>query len=58
MMPLAPPHFDAVTSLAMLDDVLVSGARDKMFRFWEHKKFQHLGYESVHSDVINTLETD
>lgn len=39
---LDPPHFDAVTSLAMLDGYLVSGSRDKMVRVWDHQKLSHL----------------
>ena len=35
---LEPPHFDAVTSLAMLDGYLVSGSRDKMVRVWDHQR--------------------
>jgi len=31
-----PPHFDAVTSLAVMqDDVIISGSRDKNLRCWD-----------------------
>lgn len=34
--PFDPPHFDAVTSLALLEDSLVSGSRDKNLRGWDY----------------------
>lgn len=55
---LDPPHFDAVTSLAMLDGYLVSGSRDKMVRVWDHQKMTHLQVEQAHNDFVNVLETD
>jgi WD40 repeat protein len=33
-----PPHFDAVTSLAFLDNQLISGSRDKNLRCWDYSK--------------------
>lgn len=53
-----PPHFDAVTSLSLLDDMLISGSRDKMVRVWDHQRFQHQQVEVAHNDWVNTLETD
>ncbi len=35
MHPFDPPHFDVVTSLAILDNTLVSGSRDKNLRCWD-----------------------
>ena len=35
MQPFNPPHFDVVTSLAIVDNVLVSGSRDKNIRCWD-----------------------
>jgi WD40 repeat protein len=36
MAPLEPPNFDAVTSLALLQDgTMVSGSRDKNLRMWD-----------------------
>ena len=37
LQPFEPPHFDAVTSLALLDDSLISGSRDKNLRCWDYK---------------------
>jgi len=59
--PFEPPHFDAVTSLAfMQDDALISGSRDKNLRCWDTSTFSSLNtcsaVMSAHSDWINTLE--
>lgn len=60
--PLDPPHFDAVTSLATLsDDLLVSGSRDKNLRCWDSQQVTtgpSSAVMSAHSDWINSLETD
>ena len=61
--PFEPPHFDAVTSLAQLqDDSLISGSRDKNLRCWDTKSMASMstcpGVMQAHSDWINTLETD
>ena len=61
--PLHPPHFDVVTSLALLGGgtTLVSGSRDKNLRLYDLKSPTLENYENVinaHSDHINTLETD
>lgn len=55
---LEPPHFDAVTSLAMLDGCLVSGSRDKMVRVWDHQRLSQVQVEQAHNDFVNVLETD
>jgi WD40 repeat protein len=58
--PFEPPHFDAVTSLAILDNTLVSGSRDKNLRCWDYSNLSNR-YSDVmqaHSDWINALETD
>lgn len=58
--PFEPPHFDAVTSLAILDQSLVSGSRDKNLRCWNYESQMSnvTDVMGAHSDWINTLETD
>ena len=63
MQSLQPPHFDVVTSLAMLNNgaTLVSGSRDKNLRLYDLNKsgFPELsGYLNAHNDQINVLDTD
>ena len=59
LQPFEPPHFDAVTSLALLDDSLISGSRDKNLRCWDYKNSMNKDFiVNAHSDWINTLETD
>jgi WD40 repeat protein len=37
MQPFEPPHLDAVTSLALMQDgLLISGSRDKNLRCWDY----------------------
>ena len=60
---LEPPHYDAVTSLALLQDgVMVSGSRDKNLRMWDaQSNFPLQGQQIVelaHNDHINCLESD
>mmetsp|Transcript_48873 Transcript_48873/g.35971 ORF Transcript_48873/g.35971 Transcript_48873/m.35971 type:complete len:96 (-) Transcript_48873:492-779(-) len=58
--PYNPPHFDVVTSLAVLDSYLVSGSRDKNLRCWDANLSQGKLSDAMqaHSDYINALETD
>lgn len=55
--PFQAPHFDAVTSLALLEGVLVSGSRDKSLRTWDitSEQCQNVQMEVAHKDWINTL---
>ena len=59
-MPFEPPHFDAVTSLAVLDQNIISGSRDKNIRWWNYfdSSIKHQDIMGAHSDWINTLQTD
>jgi len=58
--PFEPPHFDAVSSLTILNDALISGSRDKNLRSWDLNnmgpKFSDV--MGAHQDWINALETD
>ena len=59
--PFEPPHFDVVTSLAIVKDTLISGSRDKNLRGWDKQLFtnkQSMDVMSAHSEWINALETD
>lgn len=58
--PFEPPHFDAVTSLSILDNTLVSGSRDKNLRCWDFSNptNKYSDVMQAHSDWINTLATD
>ena len=64
MAPLHPPHFDAVTSLAVLDSrALVSGSKDKNLRAYNLKsdlgQFEALSsVVPAHADKINAMATD
>jgi WD40 repeat protein len=59
MQAFEPPHFDAVTSLAVLNDgSLISGSRDKHLRCWNTQSLTSLSSNLAHNDMINTLETD
>lgn len=60
---LEPPHFELVTSLAMLNGgaTLVSGSRDKNLRLYDLQSpgFPELSHNlTAHSDHINVLEAD
>ena len=60
---LEPPHYDAVTSLALLQDgVMVSGSRDKNLRMWDSPSNLTLQGQQIvelaHNDHINCLESD
>ena len=60
---LRPPHFDVVTSLALLNGgtTLVSGSRDKNLRLYDLSRpnFPEANsYLSAHNDQINALESD
>jgi len=39
-----------VTSLAILDGLLISGSRDKMLRVWDHQRYAHLQAELAHGE--------
>lgn len=58
--PLTPPHFGAVTSLAIVGDTLISGSRDKNLRSWDYTSCaqKYPDYLNAHTDQINCLETD
>eukprot|EP01017_Pseudomicrothorax_dubius_P041880 TRINITY_DN6761_c0_g1_i7.p1 TRINITY_DN6761_c0_g1~~TRINITY_DN6761_c0_g1_i7.p1 ORF type:complete len:267 (+),score=58.19 TRINITY_DN6761_c0_g1_i7:59-802(+) len=60
MSPFEPPHFDTVTSLALVNDYLVSGSRDKNLKLWRVDTAIHnLKFTAyAHQDWINTLESD
>ena len=59
MPPFDPPHFDVVTSLAMLDGTLISGSRDKNLRCWDPSQgVKNQDIMSAHQDWVNSLETD
>lgn len=56
-----PPHFDVVTSLAVLEDSLISGSRDKNLRGWDYQTFSNkhsMDVMQAHTEWINALETD
>ena len=61
---MQPPHFDVVTSLAMLGhgSLLVSGSRDKNLRLYDLQNpvaFPEVSNVlNAHNDHINVLETD
>jgi len=60
---LQPPHFDVVTSLALLNNgaTLVSGSRDKNLRLYDISKPNFPEIAScltAHNDHINVLESD
>jgi WD40 repeat protein len=60
---LQPPHFDVVTSLAMMNNgsTLVSGSRDKNLRLYNlsNPAFpESSNVLTAHNDHINVLETD
>ena len=60
---LHPPHFDVVTSLALMGGgtTLVSGSRDKNLRVYDLRNPIPENFDNVinaHNDHINTLETD
>ena len=60
---LQPPHFDVVTSLAMMNNgsTLVSGSRDKNLRLYNlsNPAFPEISNVlTAHNDHINVLETD
>jgi len=58
--PFDPPHFDVVTSLAVVKDYLVSGSRDKNLRLWNLDScIQNLKNTSyAHQDWVNVIETN
>ena len=59
--PLEPPHFEAITSLAVLNDAtLISGSRDKNLRLYALRKpFDHQSsIVPAHADQVNTMATD
>ncbi len=63
LVPFDPPHFDAVTSLAVLNDgSLISGSRDKHLRCWDQRALTSIqpcqAIMGAHNDWINVLETD
>ena len=60
MTPLQPPHFDAVTCLTVLNDILVSGSKDKNLRVYNSvAPFEPVNsVMNAHSDQINCLEND
>ena len=60
---LQPPHFDVVTSLAMMNNgrTLVSGSRDKNLRLYDltQPNFpEQSNILTAHNDHVNVLETD
>jgi WD40 repeat protein len=56
MKSLEPPHFDAVTSLAMYQGALISGSRDKNLRRWDLEgDSSYSTVLSAHTDWINAL---
>mmetsp|Transcript_25840 Transcript_25840/g.45649 ORF Transcript_25840/g.45649 Transcript_25840/m.45649 type:complete len:909 (+) Transcript_25840:1667-4393(+) len=58
MKSLDPPHFDAVTSLAMYQGSLISGSRDKNLRRWDLEgEASYSTVLSAHTDWINALAT-
>lgn len=58
MKSLEPPHFDAVTSLAMYQGALISGSRDKNLRRWNlDVDSTYNTVLSAHTDWINALAT-
>ena len=58
---LMPQHYDAVTSLALMKDNLVSGSRDGHLRVWNLWDSVQEGPQKIqlakraHQDWINTL---
>ena len=65
MQNLEPPHFDAVTSLALMNGgrTLVSGSRDKNLRLYDLSQphFPEIEVSKklmAHNDHINVLEAD
>lgn len=60
MTPLSPPHFDAVTCLTVLNDILVSGSKDKNLRVYNsmHPFEPVNSVMNAHADQINCLEND
>lgn len=63
MQGLQPPHFDAVTSLALMRNgsTLVSGSRDGNLRLYDLTQPNFPEMSSVftaHNEYINVLETD
>jgi WD40 repeat protein len=56
--PFAPPHFDAVTSLGVLGDTIVSGSRDKILRSWDPLSgSEKYPYIKAHHDWINAIQS-
>lgn len=60
LQPFEPPHFDAVTSLSLINNTLVSGSRDKNLRCWDFSNpaNKYSDVMQAHSDWVNTLCTD
>jgi len=58
--PFSPPHLDAVTSLSIVKDHLVSASRDKILRLWSLDYPNQLRSTSsyAHQDWINATETN
>ncbi len=60
---LEPPHFDAVTSIALMQNgLMVSGSRDKNLRCWDYTNNSPYSsqqiVEKAHNEYINCLESD
>jgi hypothetical protein len=50
--PLEPPHFDAVSTLTVINDThLVSGSRDKSVKIWKDNELKASTY--ISSDWVN-----
>jgi len=58
--PFEPPHYDVVTSLAIVNDHLISGSRDKNLRLWSLDNaainLKHTSY--AHQDWVNAIEAN
>ncbi|EGC37470.1 hypothetical protein DICPUDRAFT_149960 [Dictyostelium purpureum] len=53
---LQPPHHDGVTSIAVLDDVIYSGSRDKSIKKWEISSSNILNLSNT--NPIETIPTN
>ena len=57
--PYETSHYDTVTCLALYDNSIISGSRDKSLRIWDQDKDnENKSIINAHTDWINCLNTD
>lgn len=57
--PFEPPHMDTVTGLAIIEDRMVSGSKDKNLRLWdlEHSVGNLKSTTHAFNDYVTTVKS-